>query len=114
MRVQASISTELVLRISTFNQVLHRAAAFAAEVDCLVSLAVVARENKYVRPILTHDNVLCVKNGEGLPLIRMVTGLHQLTHSSTFFVSSGVFCCHCSSPDMTGLLHFAMCFHITS
>eukprot|EP00884_Botryococcus_braunii_P002998 jgi/Botrbrau1/1269/Bobra.0163s0057.3 len=61
--LEASIFSELVLRISTFSQVLHRAAAFAAEVDCLVALAIVARERDYVRPVLTHENILHIKNG---------------------------------------------------
>jgi hypothetical protein len=61
--IQASIFSELVLRISTFSQVLHRAAAFTAEVDCLVALAIVARERDYVRPVLTHENILHIKNG---------------------------------------------------
>jgi DNA mismatch repair protein MSH5 len=61
--MQANIRTEVVSRVCGFSQVLHRASALAAEVDCLVSLALAAREYNYVRPVLTTDNILHIRRG---------------------------------------------------
>lgn len=36
----------------------------AAEVDCLISLATVARDCNWVRPVLTRDNVLDICQGK--------------------------------------------------
>ena len=46
-----------------FQPALARAVALAAEVDCLISLAQVARDFNYCRPVLTQDNVLHIKQG---------------------------------------------------
>jgi len=43
---------------------LTAAAAVIAELDCLCSFALVARELGYCRPVLTQDNVLHIKGGE--------------------------------------------------
>ena len=60
---QASICTELLRRLGEYGPSLARAVGLAAEVDCLVSLAGAAREGNYVRPLLTQDNVLNIKQG---------------------------------------------------
>lgn len=62
--MQASICTELIRRVLQFSPMLHQASAAAAELDCLVSLALVARELNYTRPTLTTDNVLHIEQGE--------------------------------------------------
>jgi hypothetical protein len=60
---QGSICSELVRRLAEHGPSLARAVALAAEVDCLASLASVARERSYARPLLTQDNVLHIKQG---------------------------------------------------
>ena len=62
--MQGSICTELIQRLGEYRPHLNRAVAVAAEVDCLMSLALAAREHHYTRPILTKDNVLHIKQGE--------------------------------------------------
>ncbi|OWM67424.1 hypothetical protein CDL15_Pgr019884 [Punica granatum] len=42
---------------------LLEAVNFAAELDCYLSLALVVRQNNYVRPTLTDENLLDIQNG---------------------------------------------------
>jgi DNA mismatch repair ATPase MutS len=60
---QRILCTELLQRLTEFQPALARAVALAAEVDCLISLAQVARDFNYCRPVLTEDNVLHIKQG---------------------------------------------------
>lgn len=61
--LQGSICTELIQRLCEYSPQLNRAVAVAAEVDCLVALAAAAREHHYIRPVLTRQNVLHIKQG---------------------------------------------------
>ncbi|XP_068656201.1 DNA mismatch repair protein MSH5 isoform X2 [Aristolochia californica] len=57
------ITRDLVSHILLFSPHLQKAVNFAAELDCFLSLALVARQNKYVRPTLTEDTILSIQNG---------------------------------------------------
>ncbi|KAG5235233.1 DNA mismatch repair protein [Salix suchowensis] len=54
---------DLVSHVLLFSDHLLKAINFAAELDCILSLAIVARQNNYVRPILTEESVLDIQNG---------------------------------------------------
>lgn len=61
--MERAIIRDLVSRIIHFVPQLIKAVNFAAELDCFLSLALVARQNNYVRPILTEDTLLDIQNG---------------------------------------------------
>lgn len=61
--LQRILCTELLQRLMHYQPGLARAVALAAEVDCLISLAQVARDHGYCRPTLTQDNVLRIIQG---------------------------------------------------
>jgi len=61
--MERAIMRDLVCRVLQFLPQLTKAGNFAAELDCILSLAVVARQNNYVRPILTEDSLLEIHNG---------------------------------------------------
>ncbi|KAL5730005.1 MutS protein msh5 [Ranunculus cassubicifolius] len=61
--MERAITRDLVTHISLFSSHLLIAVNFAAELDCFLSLALVARQNNYVRPILTEEPVLDIHNG---------------------------------------------------
>ncbi|KAK2990032.1 hypothetical protein RJ640_004710 [Escallonia rubra] len=61
--MERAITRDLVSHILLFSEHLLKAVNFAAELDCFLSLALVARQNNYVRPILTADSVLDIRNG---------------------------------------------------
>ncbi|KAG9146746.1 hypothetical protein Leryth_005075 [Lithospermum erythrorhizon] len=61
--MERAIMGDLVSRILQFSVHITKAVNFAAEVDCLLSLALVARQNNYTRPNLTAENLLDIKNG---------------------------------------------------
>nr|CAD1840961.1 unnamed protein product [Ananas comosus var. bracteatus] len=61
--MERAIIRDLVSRVLHFVPQLVKAVNFAAELDCFLSLALVARQNNYVRPILTEDTLLDIENG---------------------------------------------------
>ncbi|CAA7399999.1 unnamed protein product [Spirodela intermedia] len=61
--MERAIIRDLVSHILQFSLPLIKAANFAAELDCILSYALVARQNNYVRPILTEENLLDIQNG---------------------------------------------------
>lgn len=62
--LQDSICSELVRRISQNGPAMHRATAVAAEVDCLVALALSAAQFNLRRPKLTTENILKIRKGD--------------------------------------------------
>eukprot|EP00268_Persea_americana_P019471 TRINITY_DN19974_c0_g1_i17.p1 TRINITY_DN19974_c0_g1~~TRINITY_DN19974_c0_g1_i17.p1 ORF type:complete len:592 (+),score=116.72 TRINITY_DN19974_c0_g1_i17:704-2479(+) len=61
--MERAITRDLVTHVLLFSTHLHKAVNFAAELDCILSMALVARQNNYVRPILTVEPVLYIQNG---------------------------------------------------
>ncbi|CAK7350129.1 unnamed protein product [Dovyalis caffra] len=61
--MERAITRDLVSHMLLFSDHLRKAVNFAAELDCILSMAVVARQNNYVRPILTEETLLDIQNG---------------------------------------------------
>ncbi|XP_024467350.2 DNA mismatch repair protein MSH5 isoform X1 [Populus trichocarpa] len=61
--MERAITRDLVSHVLLFSDHLLKAINFAAELDCILSLAIVAHQNNYVRPILTEENLLDIQNG---------------------------------------------------
>nr|XP_027127123.1 DNA mismatch repair protein MSH5-like isoform X5 [Coffea arabica] len=61
--MERAIIGDLVSRILQFSSHLKQGVNFVAELDCFLSLALVARQNNYVRPIVTAENLLDILNG---------------------------------------------------
>ncbi|KAF5947283.1 hypothetical protein HYC85_013240 [Camellia sinensis] len=56
--MERAITGDLVSQILLFSTHLLKALNFSAELDCFLSLALVARQNNYVRPTLTTKDLL--------------------------------------------------------
>ncbi|WCJ32950.1 DNA mismatch repair protein MSH5 [Euphorbia peplus] len=61
--MERAIIRDLVSHILLFSAFMLKAVNFVAELDCLLSLALVAHQNNYVRPILTEETLLNIQNG---------------------------------------------------
>ncbi|KAF1868745.1 hypothetical protein Lal_00036183 [Lupinus albus] len=61
--MERAITRDLFSHILLFSSHLIKVATFAAELDCFLSMALVAHQNNYARPWLTEENVLDIKNG---------------------------------------------------
>ncbi|PIA36727.1 hypothetical protein AQUCO_03300143v1 [Aquilegia coerulea] len=61
--MERAITRDLVTHILLFSSHLLKAVNFSAELDCFLALALVARQNNYVRPILTEETMLDIHNG---------------------------------------------------
>ncbi|CAH9118028.1 unnamed protein product [Cuscuta europaea] len=64
--MERAITRDIVSHVLQFVVPIHNAVNFAAELDCLLSLSLVARQNNYIRPTLTAQNVLDIHNGRHL------------------------------------------------
>lgn len=63
LQLEAEIFAELVNYIIGFVQPVQQNAKWVAQLDCLLSFAVLAVENNYTRPILNHSTEIQIKNG---------------------------------------------------
>ncbi|XP_031404355.1 DNA mismatch repair protein MSH5-like [Punica granatum] len=71
--MERAIIRDLVSHILVFSAHLLEAVNFAAELDCYLSLALVARQNNYVRPTLTDENLLDIQKGrDGLSICHVL------------------------------------------
>ncbi|XP_011012093.1 PREDICTED: DNA mismatch repair protein MSH5 isoform X2 [Populus euphratica] len=61
--MERAITRDLVSHVHLFSDHLLKAINFAAELDCILSLAIVAHQNNYARPILTEETLLDIQNG---------------------------------------------------
>ncbi|KAA8523663.1 hypothetical protein F0562_010086 [Nyssa sinensis] len=61
--MERAIIRDLVSHILLFATHLFKAVNFAAELDCFLSMALVAHQNNYVRPTLTTETLLDIRNG---------------------------------------------------
>ncbi len=63
MCLQVAICNSLTTRLQLHSSVLSQATDFAAELDCMASLALAARDYRLIRPVLTKDSYLDIKQG---------------------------------------------------
>eukprot|EP01026_Neomeris_dumetosa_P069295 TRINITY_DN68390_c0_g1_i5.p1 TRINITY_DN68390_c0_g1~~TRINITY_DN68390_c0_g1_i5.p1 ORF type:complete len:389 (+),score=36.89 TRINITY_DN68390_c0_g1_i5:144-1169(+) len=61
--MEGNICTELIRRLEAFGVQLHMACAMAGELDCIIAMADMARENNYCKPTLTKENLIIIKQG---------------------------------------------------
>jgi DNA mismatch repair protein MutS len=74
LALEANLFNDLVLDTVEFIPAILNNAALIAKLDCLLSFALIAEENKYARPVVDHSEVIDIKQGrhpvieKGLPL----------------------------------------------
>ena len=61
--LETRLYNELVADLAEFIPAIQINATQIARLDCLLSFADVARENKYIRPVIADDDVLDIKQG---------------------------------------------------
>lgn len=61
--LEFAIYNDLVTSLIDYLALIQRNANLIAQVDCLLSYAKVAKENKYIRPEVSDSDVLNIKNG---------------------------------------------------
>ncbi len=63
LAIETKIFNELVLSASDYVPAIQLNASLVAQLDCLLSFAIVATENKYVRPCVNESEVIDIKEG---------------------------------------------------
>ncbi|MBR4845541.1 MAG: DNA mismatch repair protein MutS, partial [Bacteroidaceae bacterium] len=63
LALESRLFQELVLAVADFIPAIQVNATAVAQLDCLLSMATVAMENRYVRPIIEDSDVLDIRQG---------------------------------------------------
>jgi len=63
LSLEANLFHDLVIAVMDFISIMQRNAFLTAKLDCLLSFALVALENKYVRPDVDHSDQIDIKQG---------------------------------------------------
>ena len=63
LSLESKLYNELVLALSEFIPAIQINANQLARLDCLLSFAIAAKENKYIRPVIADDDVLDIRQG---------------------------------------------------
>ena len=63
LALEERLFSELVVAMQEFITQIQVDASVIAQLDCLLSFAKTAEENRYVRPVVTDDNVLDIRQG---------------------------------------------------
>ncbi|XP_043543378.1 mutS protein homolog 5 [Chiloscyllium plagiosum] len=70
--LETAVMYQLQTKILDKSAVLYDVMEYAAQLDCLIAMAVIARENTYTRPKLTSRNIVSIKDGRH-PLMELCT-----------------------------------------
>jgi len=62
-QIESKLYLDLVLWLADFIQPIQHNAALVAKLDCLLSFVQLAKANKYIKPEITEDTSLDIKNG---------------------------------------------------
>ncbi len=63
LALEGRLFAELVNDVGTFTQDFQRNAHLVAQLDCLLSLALVAAENRYIRPVVDESTEIDIRQG---------------------------------------------------
>ena len=63
LALEAQLFAELVAAVATVTQNLQRNAHLVAQLDCLLSFALVAAENRYIRPVVDESTEIDIRQG---------------------------------------------------
>lgn len=61
--IEARIYNELVVYVANFIEVIQQNARVIAEIDCLSNFALVAKRQDYIKPSLSEDSIIDIKQG---------------------------------------------------
>ncbi len=63
LSIEGELYNQLLLEVSQYIPVIQRNSMLLAQLDCLLGYAVLAEENRYVRPVVDDSDVLDIKAG---------------------------------------------------
>ncbi len=102
---RVSLEYELFTRIKndvvTHHEAMQRTAQFIANLDCLLNLADIAEQNRYVRPEINTDGVIDIRDGRHPVVEKMITG-ERFVPNSVFMDNQGQQVLIVTGPNMAG------------
>lgn len=93
------IFSQLVDQLVQESETIYDMSRVIAQLDCLTGLAQLALENNYVKPTMTSDKVLAIKNGRH-PVVENFLGTDFVPNSTDMTVSDR--CMLLTGPNMAG------------
>jgi DNA mismatch repair protein MutS len=100
--LEQSLYTELVQSLVEYIQTLQLNSSLIGRFDCLVSFAIVSRENKYVRPELNDSLVLDIKEGRHPVIEKLLPRDQEYIANDILLDSTGQQVIILTGPNMSG------------
>ncbi|MDE7437605.1 MAG: DNA mismatch repair protein MutS [Muribaculaceae bacterium] len=101
-QIETRIYTELLQGALTFVPAIRRNASAVAESDCFLSMARVAEEYKYVRPVVDDSMVISIKEGRHPVIERRMPSGESYISNSVDLDSDGSQILMITGPNMSG------------
>ncbi len=102
LALETRLYNDLVFSLGEYIPSIQINAAQIAKLDCLLSLAVVAGENRYVRPTLSEDYVLDIKQGRHPVIERQLPIGEQYVANDVFLDTETQQIIIITGPNMAG------------
>lgn len=99
-RIESELYGEIINTIKKEISRIQKVAKLCAKLDVFRSLAEVAHENFYTRPIITNDNTINIINGRH-PVIEQFTGFNYFIANDTKLNNNNKLCL-ITGPNMSG------------
>ena len=100
--IENRIFMALVGRLSEYTEQIQQTSANIARLDCLLSFALTARENRYVRPVVDMSEVLDIKGGRHPVIEQQLPPGESYVANDTYLSCDGQQIMIITGPNMAG------------
>ncbi len=100
--IENRIFMALVGRLSEYTEQIQQTSANIARLDCLLSFALTARENRYVRPVVDTSEVLDIKGGRHPVIEQQLPPGESYVANDTYLSCDGQQIMIITGPNMAG------------
>ncbi|MDD6472721.1 MAG: DNA mismatch repair protein MutS [Bacteroidales bacterium] len=100
--LETKLYTDLIMALNEYVPSIQLNANLLARLDCLLSFATVAKENHYIRPIITDDDVLDIREGRHPVIERQLPIDEHYVANSVYLDTSSQQIIIITGPNMAG------------
>jgi DNA mismatch repair protein MutS len=102
LALETSIFNDLVIALMDYIPAVQLNCNLIAQLDCLLSFAKVSAENKYIRPEVTEDNTIDIKNGRHPVIEKQLPAGENYIANDVFLDSESQQVIMITGPNMAG------------
>ncbi len=102
LSLEMRLYNELVVELARYASAVQRNAGLLARLDCLLSFAMVAVENRYIRPVVANDDVIDIKQGRHPVIEKQLPAGESYVANDVFIDSDHQQIIIITGPNMAG------------